>query len=399
MATTEYEQLLTRGIAEVIVREDLLRKLASGRTLRLKLGFDPSKPDLHIGHAVVLRKIRQFQDLGHQVVLIVGDWTARIGDPSGRDVSRQLLTAEEVRANAQTYIEQFSLVVDPQKTEVRWQSEWFERFNLADVFSLTSRFSMAQIMQHETFRKRYEEGRAVSLLELLYPLLQGYDSVACQADVEFGGTDQKFNILAGRELQEALNLPPQDVVLCPLLVGTDGRKMSKSFGNTIDLTMPASEMYGRVMRIDDAVMTEYFDLTTDVSEAELVEMRRAMATGEAHPMELKKRLAHDIVTRFHSPAAADEAAAAFEQVVQKRQVPAEVPTTTIDREVLLRNLLRSTNTVSSASEASRLIQQGAVEVDGRRVTDPNAVLRPEDVPPEGIVIQAGKRRFLRVKRG
>jgi tyrosyl-tRNA synthetase len=206
MATTDFEHMLTRGISEVIVREELLQKLRSGRKLRLKLGFDPSKPDLHVGHAVVLRKIRQLQDLGHTVVLIVGDWTAQIGDPSGRDVSRQMLTPEEVRANAQTYIEQFSLIVDPERTEVRWQSEWFDRFTLTDVFRLTSRFSMAQLMQHETFRKRYEEGRALSLMELLYPVLQAYDSVAVEADVEFGGMDQKFNILAGRELQVALGL-------------------------------------------------------------------------------------------------------------------------------------------------------------------------------------------------
>ncbi len=399
MSTTDLEALLTRGVAEVIVREELLARLRSGRQLRLKLGFDPSKPDLHVGHAVVLRKIRQFQDLGHQVVLIVGDWTAQIGDPSGRDVSRQMLSPEEVKANAQTYIEQFSLIVDPQRTEVRWQSEWFDRFNLADVFRLTSRFSMAQMMQHETFRKRYEEGRALSLMELLYPLLQAYDSVAIRADVEFGGTDQKFNILAGRELQEALGMPPQDVVLCPLLVGTDGRKMSKSYGNTVDLTAPPADMYGRVMRVDDAVMLDYFELTTDVPDAELAEMRRALAAGAAHPMELKKQLARELVARFHGAAAAAAAEAAFEHVVQKRQAPADIPQTAISAPVQLVKLLRASGAVSSAGEAQRLIRQGAVEVDGERVRDPNYVLQPADLPPGGVVVQAGKRRFLRVKRG
>jgi len=399
MMATDLESMLARGVAEVIVREELLQKLRSGRKLRLKLGFDPSKPDLHVGHAVVLRKIRQLQDLGHTVVLIVGDWTAQIGDPSGRDVSRQMLTPEEVRANAQTYIEQFSLIVDPERTEVRWQSEWFDRFSLTDVFGLTSRFSMAQLMQHETFRKRYEEGRALSLMELLYPLLQAYDSVAVEADVEFGGTDQKFNILAGRELQVALGLTPQDVVLCPLLVGTDGRKMSKSYGNTVDLTMPAPDMYGRVMRVDDAVMMDYFELTTDVPDAELAEMRRALAAGEAHPMELKKRLARELVTRFHSAEAAVAAEAGFEHVVQKRQVPEDIQVVEVALDIALRKLMQSSGTVSSVSEATRMIQQGAVEWDGQRVADSNFVVERGKIPADGVVLKVGKRQFRRIKRG
>jgi len=398
VATTDLERLLARGVAEVIVREELLERLRSGRSLRLKLGLDPSKPDLHIGHAVVLRKLRQFQELGHHVVLIVGDWTAQIGDPSGREASRQMLSPEEVRANAQTYLEQFYLIVDPARTEIRWQSEWFDRFTLADVFRLTSRFSLAQMMQHETFRQRYESGRPLSLMELLYPLLQAYDSVAIQADVEFGGTDQKFNILAGRELQSSLGLPPQDVFLCPLLVGTDGRKMSKSFGNTIDLTAPAGEMYGRVMRLDDAVMMDYFELVTDVPDEELAEMRRALAAGEVHPMELKKRLAREIAGQFHPPEAVQAAEAEFERVVQRGEVPAEVPTAPLEQEMLLKAFLSRAGLVASASEAGRLIQQGAVEVDGRRVTDPTFRLSPDDVPPQGLLIQAGKRRFVRVVR-
>lgn len=398
MATVQWEYLLTRGVAEVIVREELLQKLASGRTLRLKLGFDPSKPDLHVGHAVVLRKIRQFQDLGHQVVLIVGDWTAQIGDPSGRDTSRQMLTPEEVQANAQTYMEQFFLIVDPQRTEVRWQSEWFGRFTLADVFRLTSRFTLAQMMQHETFRKRYEEGRHLSLMELLYPLLQAYDSVAIQADVEFGGTDQKFNILAGRELQQSLGLPPQDVFLCPLLIGTDGRKMSKSFGNTIDLTTPPGEMYGRVMRIDDAVMMDYYELLTDVPDSELAEMRRALTSGESHPMELKKRLARILVAWLHSEEEAARAEAEFERVFQQRQAPEEVPTFVLEREMPLAAILsRLAGAVPSTGEARRLIQQGAVELDGKRLADPRLVLGPADLPPEGSLLRVGKRRFFRLR--
>jgi tyrosyl-tRNA synthetase len=397
--TTDLEHLLTRGIAEVIVREELLQRLRSGRKLRLKLGLDPSKPDLHVGHAVVLRKIRQFQELGHTVVLIVGDWTAQIGDPSGRDVSRHMLTPEEVKENAQTYIDQFSLIVDPVKTEVRWQSEWFDRFTLADVFNLTSRFSMAQLMQHETFRKRYEEGRALSLMELLYPLLQAYDSVAIEADVEFGGTDQKFNILAGRELQTALGLQPQDVVLCPLLPGTDGRKMSKSYGNTVDLTARPADMYGRVMRVDDTMMMDYLELTTDTPDAELAEMRRALAAGEVHPMELKKRLARELVTQFHDAAAAAEAEAAFERVVQKGMAPVDVQVYIVTAPIRMVDLLTQAGTASSKSEARRLIQQSAVELCGSRIDDPNFVVQYETIPPEGWTLKVGKRQHRQVKRG
>ncbi len=400
MATGDWEYLLTRGVAEVIVREELLEKLRSGRTLRLKLGFDPSKPDLHVGHAVVLRKLRQFQDLGHQVVLIVGDWTAQIGDPSGRDTSRQMLTPEEVQANARTYIEQFSLIVDPQRTEVRRQSEWFGHFTLADVFRLTSRFTLAQMMQHETFRKRYEEGRHLSLMELMYPLLQAYDSVAIQADVEFGGTDQKFNILAGRELQQSLGFPPQDVFLCPLLIGTDGRKMSKSFGNTIDLTTPPVEMYGRVMRIDDAVMMDYYELLTDLPDEELAAVRQALASGEAHPMELKKRLARILVTWLHGDEAAGRAEAEFERVFQQRQAPEGVPSFLLDREMPLAAILSTlANVAPSTSEARRLIRQGAVELEGQRITDPYVKVGPTDLPPQGALIRVGKRRFIRLRPG
>lgn len=392
--TKPFDQLLDRGVAEVIVREEMVRKLQSGRKLRLKLGFDPSKPNLHVGHAVVLRKIRQFQDLGHQVVLIVGDWTAQIGDPSGRDESRHMLTPEEVQENAQTYMAQFFIIVDRQQTEVRWQSEWFADFDLADVFSLTSRFTLAQMMQHETFRKRYEEGRPLSLMELLYPLLQAYDSVAVEADVEFGGTDQKFNILAGRELQQSLGMSPQEVVLCPLLPGTDGRKMSKSFGNTIDLTTPPVEAYGRVMSLADDQMIPYFENVTDVPEEELARMHRALATGEAHPMELKKRLAREIVAQFHGAEAAQEAEAEFERVFQERELPSDMPTFPIAEEMLVVDVLNDAGLVPSKSQARRLIQQGAIAVDEERVTDIFATVPPVD----GLIIRVGKRRFLELRQ-
>ncbi|HEY0607074.1 MAG TPA: tyrosine--tRNA ligase, partial [Herpetosiphonaceae bacterium] len=260
----DIDQLLTRGVAEVIVETELREKLKSGKQLRLKMGFDPSKPDLHIGHAVGLRKLRQFQELGHTVVLIVGDWTAQVGDPSGRDQSRTMLTAEQVRINAETYVQQFFHIVDRARTEVRWQSEWYNSFTLADVFNLTSRFTMQQLMAHETFRKRFDSESPLSMMELMYPLLQAYDSVAINADVEFGGSDQKFNVLAGRELMKSMGLEPQHVLITPLLIGTDGRKMSKSFNNTVDLTMPPQEMYGRVMAMSDDVIMPYFVNVTDV---------------------------------------------------------------------------------------------------------------------------------------
>src|SRR5688572_30305011 len=258
----DIDELLTRGVAEVLVEADLRAKLKSGRPLRLKQGFDPTKPQMHIGHAVGLRKLRKFQELGHQVVLIVGDWTAQIGDPSGRDETRPRLSAEVVRENAHVFMDQFFKVVDREQTEVRWQSEWFGKFDLEQALNLAGRFTLAQMLAHETFRKRYEEGGKLTILELMYPMLQGYDSVEIISDVEFGGTDQKFNNLAGRELMAQLKMVPQDVLLVPLIPGTDGRKMGKSFDNTVDILMPPVEMFGKIMSMSDDVMPLYFEVLT-----------------------------------------------------------------------------------------------------------------------------------------
>jgi len=275
----DIDELLTRGIAEVLVEKDLRAKLASGRKLRLKQGFDPSRPHMTIGNAVGLRKLRKFQDLGHEVVLIVGDWTAQIGDPSGRDETRPRLTHEVVRSNATTYMEQFFKVVDRAKTEVRWQSEWFGTFDLERALDLAGRFTLAQMLAHETFRKRYESGGALTILELMYPMLQGYDSVAINSDVEFGGTDQKFNNLAGRELMEQMDMVPQDILLVPLIPGTDGRKMGKSFNNTIDIVTPPADMFGRVMSVSDDVMPLYFEVLTDLPSDAIGELKRELAAG------------------------------------------------------------------------------------------------------------------------
>jgi tyrosyl-tRNA synthetase len=267
MTDTSFATILKRGVAEIITEAELLKLLNSGKILTLKQGFDPSAPDIHLGHVVGLRKLRQFQELGHKVILIVGDWTARIGDPSGQSTTRPMLSPSEINSNAQTYMEQFFRVVDKDKTELRWQSEWFSQFTLDEVIKLTRKFTIAQLLAREDFSKRYNSGNPISLTEMLYPLLQGYDSVAIKSDVEFGGIDQKFNCLVGRELQQSMGQPPQQVFLVPLLVGTDGQqKMSKSLNNHIGITEPPREIYGKVMSIPDLLIMDYFELVTDVPE-------------------------------------------------------------------------------------------------------------------------------------
>lgn len=387
------EWILTRGVAEIIVKEELLQKLRSGKPLRLKQGFDPSKPDLHIGHAVGLRKLRQLQDLGHQVVLIVGDWTAQIGDPSGRDESRTMLTPEEVKANAKTYMDQFFKIVDRSRTEVRWQSEWFGKFTLADVFNLTSRFTLAQMMAHETFRKRWETGSPLTLMELMYPLLQAYDSIAIQADVEFGGTDQKFNILAGRELQAMLGQRPQDVFLVPLLPGTDGRKMSKTFGNTVDLSMSPEDMYGKLMSISDEMLMDYLTLVTDIPDEELAQIATDLRAGVVNPRDVKMRLAREVVGYIHSPEAAARAEEEFVRVFQRRELPTDMPEFTVPPGGLnIVDLMVQAGTAATKSEARRLIQQGGVRLDDVVVDSADRLVEPKDA-----VLQVGKRRFVRLR--
>ena len=389
---TPTDELLTRGVAEVIVASELRQRLADGKPLRLKQGFDPTKPDMHIGHAVGLRKLRKFQELGHQVVLIVGDWTAQIGDPSGRDETRARLSAAEVKANAETYMEQFFRVIDRQRTEVRWQSEWFGKFTLEQALDLTGRFTLAQLLAHETFRKRYESGAGLTILELMYPMLQGYDSVAIQADVEFGGTDQKFNILAGRELMAQLGMRPQQVLLLPLIPGTDGRKMSKTFLNTVDIMMAPSEMYGRVMSMSDEVIPLYFELLTDIPLAELAELRLDLAAGRGNPRDLKMRLAREIVTQFHNAAEGQRAEEAFIRQFVQRELPEQIPDHPLHEPTLLVDLMVSAGLAASKSEARRLIDGGGVRVAGNRVEQYDFTL----APGANVVVQVGRRKFLRV---
>lgn len=387
----DIDQIFTRGVAEVIVEAELRQKLNAGRALRLKMGFDPSSPNLHIGHSVGLRKLRQFQELGHTVVLIVGDWTAQVGDPSGRDQSRVMLTPETVRANADTYMQQFFKLVDRERTEVRWQSEWFGTFTLNDVFNLTSRFTMQQLLAHDTFRKRFESENSLSMMELMYPLLQAYDSVAINADVEFGGTDQKFNILCGRELMRSMGLEPQQVFLTPLLIGTDGRKMSKSFNNTIDLTMPPHEMFGRVMSMGDEQVLPYFINVTDVPLHEIDTMRGGLQQG-ANPRDLKMRLAREIITQFHDADAARAAEEDFVTKFQKREIPEDMPEHRISGVTTIVDVLAEAGLAASKSEARRLISGGGVRVDGEKVESIEATIEPS--APH--VVQVGRRKFVRV---
>jgi tyrosyl-tRNA synthetase len=387
----DINQLLERGVAEVIVEEELRQKLQAEKKLRLKMGFDPSSPNLHIGHALGLRKLRQFQELGHTVVLIVGDWTAQIGDPSGRDETRQMLTPEQVRVNADTYMQQFFHVVDRERTEIRWQSEWFGTFTLAEVFNLTSRFTMQQMLSHETFRKRFEEGSPLTVMELMYPLLQAYDSVAIHADVEFGGTDQKFNILAGRELMKALGMEPQQVLLTPLLIGLDGRKMSKSFNNTIDLTLPPNEMYGRVMAMSDNAILPYFWNVTDVPAGEVEEIQQLLRKG-INPRDVKMRLGREIVAQFHHVEAANEAEAYFVQTIQRREIPETMPEFRISMPTIIVDLIAEAGLAGSKSEARRLIDGGGVRINGTKIDRHDVIVEPDSEN----VLQVGRRKFVRV---
>ncbi len=408
--------LLRRGVAEIIVEQEMVELLRSGKKLRLKEGFDPSFPDIHLGHMVALRKLRQFQELGHQIVLIVADWTAQIGDPSGMSATRPMLSKEQVLANAQTYMEQFFKIVDKGKTEVRLQSEWFDKFALSDVIQLTSKFTVAQFLAREDFSNRYNAGRPIALTELLYPLLQAYDSVAIQADVEFGGTDQKFNFLVGRDLQSMMGQRPQQCFMTPLLVGTDGsQKMSKSLGNYVGVAELPDDIYGKVMSIPDGLILHYFELLTDVPDEELLEFRQQLEHEAINPMLLKKRLARELITQLYDQKAANEAEAHFTQVFQKKELPDEIkefsfsfleiavpPMQSADEvkrnglQILelddwdVSRMIVETKQAKSRSEANRLIQQGAVSIDGEKISGNIAPVQ------NGSIIKVGKRRFAKV---
>ena len=403
------QKITRRGVQEIISRDEFVRMLQAGKPLRLKMGFDPSRPDIHLGHVVGLRKLHQLQELGHQVILIVGDWTAQIGDPSGQSATRPVLTHDEVISNAESYLRQFFKVVDKDRTQVEWQSEWFGKFGLADVLRLTGKFTVAQFLQRDDFAKRFQEQRPIAITELLYPLLQAYDSVKIQADVEFGGTDQMFNLLVGRELQQMEGQRPQQVFLMPILVGTDGvQKMSKSLDNYVGVEEPPNDMYGKLMSLPDELIVPYFEYLTDAPQEELTSFSSDLAAGSINPMDMKKRLAREITTQFHESAAADAAQENFERVVQRRDLPEEIPEfaepsldPSFDGESRrLSNIIVDAGLATSAAEAKRLINQGAVQLITESAGDARTFERDDRASGLGLahrsVLKVGRRRFVRL---
>jgi tyrosyl-tRNA synthetase len=393
------DRLLHRGTADVIRETDLVRLLQeTDRPLRIKFGVDPSSADLHLGHTVCFRKLRQFQQLGHTIVIIIGDWTAQIGDPTGRSATRRMLTAEDVRANAQTYTEQLFRVLDRENVEVRWQSEWFGDFTLEHLFRLAATTTVAQLLARDDFRSRFEGGQPLAVVELLYPLLQAQDSVMVRADVELGGTDQTFNLLLGRDVQAAFGQSPQQVITVPLLVGTDGaQKMSKSLGNAIPIVDPPDEMFGKVMSLPDEAIVAYFELVTDLPEADIRQIRHDLGTGAVNPRDVKRRLGREIVAQFHGFEAATHADGDFMERFSRRELPADVPEAVIpsewlDRPVSVIDLLVATGLAASKSEARRLVAGGAVSIDAERHVNPADRVT---VTP-GTILQVGRRLITRV---
>jgi len=385
---------LKKGVAEIIREEELRERLKAGRPLRVKAGFDPTAPDLHVGHIVLLRKMKHFQDLGHTVIFLIGDMTGLIGDPTGRNITRPPLTREEIDSNAETYKAQVFKILDPDKTEIRFNSQWLGALRFDDVIRLCSRYTVARVLERDDFAKRYKEGSPISMHELLYPLSQGYDSVALQADVEMGGTDQKFNLLVGRELQRDYGQQPQIVMTTPLLVGIDGvEKMSKSKCNYIGVTEPAEVMFRKVMQINDELMYGYFELLTDVSMPGIERMKARIASGELHPMDAKIDLAKRIVRDFHSDAEARSAEEEFTRVVRQREVPSDIETVPLPEElradgaIPVDKLLARIGLAESVSDAARKRKAGAVVIDGLKHLDPKYPLQVGAIH----TIQVGKK--------
>ena len=396
--TMEQLKQLSRGTVEIFTQAELAERLAeangAGRQMRIKLGLDPTSPDIHLGHTVVLRKMRQFQDLGHKAVLIIGDYTARIGDPTGQNTTRPMLSPEQIGHNAQTYFEQAAKILDtaPGKLEVRHNSEWLADLRLADIIRLASTMTVARMLERDTFELRYRKGDPIGVHEFLYPLMQGYDSVMIHSDVELGGTDQTFNNLVGRDLQRLNNQPPQIVITTPILVGLDGKeKMSKSKGNYVGVTDEPSNMFGKIMSISDDMMENYYTLLTDLPMDRVAELTNP---GKTHPKEAKVLLGKTIVAQFHGPQAAEAAAAEFDKVFAQGQLPEDMPEVALSAIPLsIKNLLTACKLVETGGEAKRMVQQGGVSIDAHKVADPNAEVTPRD----GMVIQVGKRRFAKLR--
>jgi tyrosyl-tRNA synthetase len=397
------EQLayLKKGTVEIIREDELKTKLAesikTGKPLRVYLGVDPTAPDLHLGHTVVIRKLKHFQDMGHTAVFLIGDFSAMIGDPTGVSETRPPLTREQVDANAKTYLEQVFKILDPKKTEVRYNSEWLNKLNAVDVVRLCSHYRLARMLEREDFRSRLENQQPISVHELLYPLLTALDAVNLKSDVELGATEQKFNLLVHREIQREYGVPGQAVLTMPILVGLDGsRKMSKSLGNYVGITEPPVEMFGKLMSIPDELMWQYYELITDRTPAEINALKSEVAGGKLHPMDAKMRLATEVIATFHGQDAANKAAENFQRVFRDRQAPTEIPIVRMSKGEArqLNALLVELKLVDSKSEADRLIKQGGAEVDGARVDDPRKSM-PTDKSGE-FSLRAGKKKFLKV---
>ena len=393
--TDKIKELLTRGVEEVIVKKHLENALKLGKKLRVKFGIDPTTPFIHLGHTVPIRKLKQFQQLGHKIVFLVGDYTARIGDPSEKEKTRPSLSKDQVEKNAETYFEQAFKILDKNKTEIHMQSEWYDKFNLEKIIRLLSKSTFRQMMTHETFRKRIKKDQPLGLHELIYPLLQGYDSIALEADVEIGSIDQKFNLLMGRELQKKQGIPSQDVLITEYLIGIGGKeKMSKTLGNHIAILDKPDQMYGKIMSIPDSLILSYFKLATDISLEEIREIEEDLKQKKINARDLKARLAKEIVTMYHSKKKASEAQKEFNRIFREQKTPRQMPKIKVSGvRCQMSDLLVKTKLAPSKSEAKRLIMQGGVKVDNKLINDPNKKIKPEN----GMVVQVGKRRFVRIK--
>lgn len=391
-------EVIKKGVEELISEEELVKKLEysakTGKPLRIKQGFDPTAPDIHIGHTVGIRKLRQFQDLGHIIVLIIGDYTGMVGDPSGKDETRPRLAYETVIENAKTYEKQFFKILDRSKTEVRYNGEWFSKMKFDEIMELASKFTVARILERDDFQKRLKEGQPISIHEFFYPLMQGYDSVAIKADVEIGATEQKFNLLTARQIQREYGLEPQVILTLPVLEGIDGtQRMSKSLGNYIGIDETPDEIFGKVMSIPDNLILKYFTLVTDYSMIQLKNVERRLKDPSTNPMEVKKELARTIVRMYHSKEAAEKAQQNFERVFSKKEMPENITEITVEKgkPLLLPKLLSDYGIANSSSEVRRLIKQNAVEVNNEKISDINYQLKPSNE----YIIKVGKRRFVK----
>lgn len=392
----EQLKLIKRGTEEIIVEEELKKKieksLKEGKPLRVKAGFDPTAPDLHLGHTVLIQKLKHFQDLGHQVIFLIGDFTGMIGDPTGKSETRKALSREEVLKNAETYKEQVFKILDPEKTEVAFNSQWMDKMTSYDMIKLASKYTVARMLERDDFSKRFSANKPISIHEFLYPLVQGYDSVALRADVELGGTDQKFNLLVGRDLQRDYGQEPQIAITMPILEGLDGvQKMSKSLGNYVGITEDPFTMFSKIMSISDELMFRYYLLLSDKSEDDINRMKSDIENGKLHPMEAKKALAAEIVTRFHGANDAKEAREKFEKLFSKKEIPDDLPEYTLEKGLKLIDIIKNINFVSSNSEIRRLASQGAIYINGNRVEDIYKIIEDEE-----FVLKVGKKKFAKI---